>query len=532
MINAAFVKECKPRAKMYEVICDALPGFALRVLPTGRKVALVRYRVEGKDRRVKIGQLGPGLTIEEARRQAAVMLAHVQAGEVNVEPPSPKAARRPAPRRQVEPPEPAIVSLRELAQRFVRVHVDVHLKPGTAERYRYQLASIILPALGDRDYRSIKRADVQELHASMKDRPGAANNMLMVLSSLFSRIIEDWELADIRNPARGIKLFPLRRRERFLTPEERQRLHAVIEAGLKLPAGKRGHLRLETVWALDLLALTGRRRNEILMLKWSMVDWQHSLLNLPDTKTGELRVPVSARVLGLLRHIHEQTGKPRDGYVLRTYKGTRLRSINDTWMKVRAAAGLEDVRLHDLRHSFASDALMSGVPLAVVGELLGHKQARTTQRYAHLANHVVRQALEVATERIVNAVKPSAALASAPFVPLTDAQWKRIAAMCESTRVPCGGKRIELRRIVNAIRWVLHHDAKWRDLPAEYGAPTTSWRWYDRWCSDGTWQQIAAALELPAREVGREPGHRPPRSKASLSEGLADASAVAPTAAT
>jgi hypothetical protein len=80
--------------------------------------------------------------------------------------------------------------------------------------------------------------------------------------------------------------------------------------------------------------------------------------------------------------------------------------------------------------------------------------------------------------------------------------------------VPCGGKRIELRRIVDAIRWVLHHDAKWRDLPAEYGAPTTSWRWYDRWCSDGTWQQIAAALELPAREIGREPGHRPPRSKA------------------
>ena len=526
MINAAFVKECKPRAKMYEVICDALPGFALRVLPSGRKVALVRYRVEGKDRRVKIGQLGAGLSIEEARRQAAVMLAHVQAGEVEVEPPSPKAASKPAPRRQVEPREPAIVSLRELAQRFVRVHVDVHLKPGTAERYRYQLASIILPALGDRDFRSIKRADVQELHASMKDRPGAANNMLMVISSLYTRIIEDWELAEIRNPARGIKLFPLRRRERFLTPEERQRLHAVIEAGLKLPAGRRGHLRVETVWALDLLALTGRRRNEILMLKWSMIDWQHSLLNLPDTKTGDLRVPVSARVLALLKHIHEQTGRPRDGYVLRTYKGTRLRGINDTWRKVRAAAGLEDVRLHDLRHSFASDALMSGVPLAVVGELLGHKQAQTTQRYAHLANHVVRQALEVATGRIVDAVKSPAALTPAPFVSLTDAQWKRIAAMVESTRVPCGGKRVELRRIVDAIRWVLHHDAKWRDLPAEYGAPTTSWRWYDRWCSDGTWQQIAAALELPAREVGREPGHRPPRDKARRGVGAGDLTAV------
>lgn len=514
MINAAFIRECKPRAKMYEVTCDALPGFILRVLPSGKKVALVRYRVEGRDRRIKIGQLGAGLSIEEARRQAAVMLASIAAGESVEAPPSPPAASRAAPRKQEEPASSTVVTLAELVARFIRVHVDVHLKPGTADRYRHILKTVIVPAFGERDFRSIRRAEVQELHASMRDRPGAANNVLAVLSSLYGRILEDWEMAEIRNPTRGIKMFPMRKRERFLTPEERQRLHAVIEAGLKLPAGRRGHLKIESVWALDLLALTGRRRNEILTLKWSMIDWQHSLLNLPDTKTGELRVPVSARVLGLLRHIHEQTGKPRDGYVLRTYKGTRLRSINDTWMKVRAAAGLEDVRLHDLRHSFASDALMSGVPLAVVGELLGHKQARTTQRYAHLANHVVRQALEVATERIVNAVKPIAALAPAPFVPLTDAQWKRIAAMCESTRVPCGGKRIELRRIVNAIRWVLHHDAKWRDLPAEYGAPTTSWRWYDRWCSDGTWQQIAAALELPTVEVGRAPGHRPPRSKA------------------
>jgi integrase len=93
------------------------------------------------------------------------------------------------------------------------------------------------------------------------------------------------------------------------------------------------------VWALDLLALTGRRRNEILTLTWPMVDWQHSLLNLPDTKTGQLDVPVSAHVLALLKHIHEQTGSPRTGYVLRTPKGTRLRSINRTWENIRAAAG-------------------------------------------------------------------------------------------------------------------------------------------------------------------------------------------------
>jgi len=126
--------------------------------------------------------------------------------------------------------------------------------------------------------------------------------------------------------------------------------------------------------------------------------------------------------------------------------------------------------LHDLRHSFASDALMSGVPLAVVGELLGHRQVRTTQRYAHLANHVVRQALEIATERIVEAVKPVAALAPAAFEPGTDAQWARIEAMVEGTRGRCGGTRVDLRGVVDGIRWVLHFGAKWREIPPGFGA--------------------------------------------------------------
>ena len=407
-----------------------------------------------------------------------------------------------------EPEASQIVTVRELVRRFTRVHVDVHLKSGTAANYRHMLDDVIVPHFGERDFRSVKRADIAELHAAMKDRPGAANNMLCVISSLYTRIIDDWEMATMRNPARGIKHFKLRTRERFLSPEERQRVHAVIQAGLTIPAGRRGHIKLASVWALDLLALTGRRRDEILTMTWAMVDWQHSLLNLPDTKTGQLKSPVSGRVLALLRHIHEQTGGPREGYVLRTARGTRLRSINRTWENIRAAAGIPDVRLHDLRHSFASDALMSGVPLAVVGKMLGHKQAQTTQRYAHLANDVVRQALEQTTERIVEAVSPVAALAPAPFVPMDDKQWKAIAATVECTRGRCGGPRTDLRRTVDGIRWVLHTGAKWREIPAEYGKATTAWRWYERWCSDETWQQIVAILALPPTECGREPGRR------------------------
>ena len=524
MITAASVREYKPRAMKYEVTCDALPGFVLRVLPSGKKVALIRYRVDGKDHRVKIGLLGPALSIDEARRRAAVMLADVAAAESDDEPATMPVSRGLARLKQVEPAPAKLVPLRELAERFVRTYVDVYLKPGTAERYRHQLETIILPGLadekkdvpplGDRDYRTIKRSDVQELHGTMKATPGAANNMVMVIASLYARIIEDWQLApDMRNPAHGCRLFPIPKRERFLTPEERRRLQTVIETGLKIPAGRRGHLKIQSVWALGLLALTGRRRDEILTLTWPMIDWQHSMMNLPDTKGGQLKVPVSGRVLALLRHIHEQAGRPRAGYVLCTDKGTRLTGINGTWYRIRKAADLMDVRLHDLRHSFASDALMSGVPLATVGKLLGHKHARSTERYAHLANDVVRQGLEQATDRIVEASTPIAALPPAPFAAMTSKQWKAIAAIVESTRGTCGGPRTDLRLTVDGIRWVLHHGAKWRELPAKYGKATTVWRWYERWCGDGTWQQIAAALALAPIEIGREPGRRPVGAK-------------------
>jgi len=412
--------------------------------------------------RERIGLLGPALSIDEARRRAANMLASVAADGGDGATTSASTAGTRAPVKQVEPARSQIETLRSLAERFIRVHVDVRLKPGTAERYRQNLRDVILPykdtegkptedkptedkpTLGERDFRSIKRSEINALHASLSETKAAANSVLGTISSLFTWIYKDLEIEDLRNPAFGIDRFPLKKRERFLTPEERQRVQAVIDAGLKISAGRKGHLHIATVWAFDLLALTGRRRNEIVLLKWEMVNWQHAFLDLPDTKGGQLKIQVSKHVLGLLKYIHDQTGNPRTGYVLRRRKGTRIKSINRSWEKVRAAAGIPDVRLHDLRRSFASDALMCGVPLAVVGAMLGHKHDRTTQRY---------------------------------------------------------------RRAVDAIRWVLHNGAKWREMPKNLGKPTTCWRWYERWCANGTWARITAALELPEIEVGREPRH-------------------------
>ncbi|MBK8263464.1 MAG: DUF4102 domain-containing protein [Nannocystis sp.] len=142
MINAAFTRGCKPRAKMYEVTCEAMPGFILRVLPTGRKIALVRYRVDGRDRRHKIGQLGPDLSIEEARRRAALLLAQIATGVVLDERAGQAPASAPALVKQAEPRAPTSITLRQLAERFLRVHVEVRLKPATAGVWSEVMAAL------------------------------------------------------------------------------------------------------------------------------------------------------------------------------------------------------------------------------------------------------------------------------------------------------------------------------------------------------------------------------------------------------
>ncbi len=500
-ITKSALRALKPRDRMYEITCSRLPGFVVRVLPSGKKVFLVRLTVGGRSRRVRIGAWGPGLSLAVAREQALQLIANKGAPTRDRErgaraTPLPErhtlARREPLPasayERSKPTPQPTV---RALSERFIKEYVDVYLRPGTAAGYRLCLKNHILPVLGDRPFDTVSRRDARALHASLSDRRGTADTALNVLGSLYTRIIDDWELSDMRNPTAKIRRFGSRRVERFLSPEERRRLETVLEDGLRIPPGKSGHLERFSVWAIRLLMLTGLRRNEILSLTWPMVNWQHSALFLPETKTGQRTVVVSREVLALLREIHEATRIP-NGLVIRGRNGNKLKSLNSTWETVRVNAGIPDVRLHDLRHSFASDALMSGVPLAVVGELLGHRQPSTTKRYAHLSNSVVREALETTTRRIVSA-SSATPTQTRSFVPLTDCQWRAIAPIVEATRKP-GGRSVDLRATVDGIRWVLERKAKWRELPAEYGTPTTTWRWYKRWRERGVWAQIEDAI--------------------------------------
>jgi integrase/transposase len=508
MLTTATVRELKPRDKMYEVTCAAMPGFVVRVLPTGKKVFLVRHQIDGQWRREKIGLMGPSLGVDEARRRAVLMMGVGERSEPTVQPAAghnaPRSKRRVEHVKQVESRR---LTVRELADRFVREYVDVYLKAGTAINYRKHLADHILPVLGDRDFESVTSSDVQALHASLKHKKASANYVVCVVGSLYTRIIDEWKLSTMHNPNHKIRLFKMKKRERFLTPEERQHVEETLLRGLQIPPGRKGHLDRMGVWALQLLSLTGLRRDEILTLTWPMVNWQHGCLNLPDTKTGQRDVPIPSHVMTLLKRIHDHTGNRKDGLVVRSRTGRKLSGLNLTWKNIREAVGIPDVRLHDLRHSFASDALMGGVPLAIVGEMLGHRQPSTTKRYAHLANRVVREALEHTAGIIVAATSTPRALPVAPFEPLRDVQWAAIVTLVDGDR-PRGGKPVDLRQVVDGIRWVLHTQAHWSDIPASYASSTTCWRWYKRWCADGTWPKVEALLAAPVARSARRPTPR------------------------
>ncbi len=181
MLTNAQARDAKPRSIRYEITCDAMPGFILRVLPTGKKVFFARYRgPDGKDHRQRIGLMGPGLNAEEARREAMAILARrADRSGAHEQPPAP---RTPVLAPAAGPKSP---TLAEFACRFEHEHIDMYLKPDTASHYRSSLRRFIIPALGERRLSDITPADVQRLHNSLKSIPCSANLTRCVLSCLF-----------------------------------------------------------------------------------------------------------------------------------------------------------------------------------------------------------------------------------------------------------------------------------------------------------------------------------------------------------
>jgi integrase len=360
-----------------------VPGFGLRVWPSGKRVFIYQYRTKhGHTRRPAIGQYG-AITVEQARRIARQWAAEVQqAGD-------PGGARREARN---------ALSVAQLADRYLAEHARVKKKPRSVTSDETLLRLHILPTIGHRKVPSMTRADVQRLHHGMNETPGAANRTLALLSKMFN-LAEIWGLRpDGSNPCRHVEKFKENKLERFLSEAELARLAEV------LAEAERTRTELPSALAaIRLLLFTGARLSEILTLRWEHVDMDGQCLRIPDSKTGAKTIYLPAGGLEVLNGLPQGDDNP---YVIAGAKpGSHLVNLRKPWGRIRARAKLDDVRLHDLRHSFASMAVAGGLSLPVIGALLGHTQPTTTQRYAHLADDPLKQAANIAGGRIAAAMK-------------------------------------------------------------------------------------------------------------------------------
>jgi integrase len=376
------VESLKARKKDYIVFDEELPGFGVRVMPSGKRFFLIQYRRHGRTRRVMIGHFGP-VTAENARRAATRMLGQVRGGDGD------PAALRDAERRST--------TVKEFGQRFLTEHVAVRCKPSTQYEYRRAVELVITPFFGLQRVRSITTADVAELHGSLAHTPYKANRVLGVLSKMMN-LSELWGLRDRHtNPCEDIQKYPERKRERFLSGPELQRLGCALSA-----AEAEGTESRHAVAAFRLLLLTGCRLSEIQTLEWKYVDLDAGELRLPDSKTGAKTVHLGGAAVDVLRALPPSVDNP---FVIVGRKGGQhLTDLQHPWRRIRKAADLEDVRIHDLRHTFASGGLAVGEGLPIIGKLLGHTQVQTTARYAHLAADPVKQAADKIAARLAAAL--------------------------------------------------------------------------------------------------------------------------------
>ena len=308
-----------------------LTGFGVRVYPTGGRVYVAQSRGPDGATRVTVGRHGV-ISADQARRRAALIIARIKAGEEAV--PAPMTPRN----------GPTVA---ELAARYLEEHVAVRCKPVTAVQCRQVIDKYIVPELGKVPLAAVEREHVVDLHHKLSGVPAMANLVIATLSRMFNQA-EAWELVpDGVNPCRFVHKYQERKRERFLTEEEFRRLGRVLGE-----AGNGTGVLAQAAAAIRLLMLTGCRRNEILSLRWEDVDLDAKELHLSDSKTGARAVPLSPSAAKLLAELPRVPGTT---WVFPGKKpGAHMRNINGPWEIVRARAGIENVRLHDLRHSCAS----------------------------------------------------------------------------------------------------------------------------------------------------------------------------------
>lgn len=364
-----------------EIVRDTeLRGFGVR-RQLGVPIYFLQKRVNGRVRWMTIGPHGSPWTAETARKEAHRLLGSIFSGG------DPATLKR----ERLDNP-----TLNEASTLFIEDH-GPKLKPATRDKYEILLRLYLKPSFGTRRLLDIKRADIQRFHSRLAKKAGTANYCVSILSKLMSWAEVQGYRPERSNPCFALKKFRENKRQRYLSLEEFKRLGQILDQ-----VEQEGSENVYVVAAIRLLLLTGARVGEILTLRWSFVDLERACLLLPDSKTGQKQITLNASAIAVLKAIPRVAGNPF--VIVGRFDRARLINIQKPWRRIRKLAGIEDVVLHDLRHSFASVAAASGGSLPMIGKLLGHQHTMTTARYAHLADDPTRQLNQKVGDVIAGAI--------------------------------------------------------------------------------------------------------------------------------
>ena len=403
--------------------CGVLPGFGCRVRPSGSKSFIVQYDFGGRKgitRKVTLGAYGK-ITVDQARAAAKDILANAELGKD-------VAGERTKQR--------AVMSMTDLCDEYLEKGLG-DKKPSTVANDKGRIEGHVKPLLGRKRINEITKGDVANFlrdvangktaRETTNDKgnrvvitggKGTATRALRMLGGIFSYAVDQGYIET--NPRFGVKGYEENKNERWLTDNELQRLGDTLReaetVGLpwqfnegvitkhrpKLAENQREIISPYAVAAIRLLLLTGCRLREILHLRWQDVDMERGFLNLPTSKTGKKTVVLGAPAQKILADLPRVKDCP---YVIVGENADKPRSdLKRPWKRITANAGMSDLRLHDLRHSFASAGAASGMGLVIVGKLLGHSSPSTTQRYAHIADDPLRRASESISQHIAAAL--------------------------------------------------------------------------------------------------------------------------------
>jgi integrase len=405
LIGKRVIDGLQATGREYTVWDERLPGFGVRVRASGTASYVFQYRAgAGRSapvRRFTVGSVG-SLTPDEARKLAGKISADVRHGE---DPARAKSDDRRA------------LTVAQLSEVFLDEHVKAKRKPRTHELYKQILDSYVVPEIGTTRATKLRRSDLVRLHLAKREAPYQANNMIRIVRSMFTFAASRGLVAEGFNPAKGIEFYKGEHRERFLSVAELERLgeaiHLAETDGLpwvvdddmpedrrkhvpKMAATARVRIDAHAAAALRLLIFTGCRLREILYLEWSQVDFERGLLFLADSKTGRKTVILNTPAIRVLKGL-DQVGR----YVIKGESESEPKTdLKRPWAAVTRHANLDGLRLHDLRHNFASFGAGGGLGLPIIGRLLGHTQPMTTARYAHLDTDPLR----IASEKIAGTI--------------------------------------------------------------------------------------------------------------------------------